>query len=376
MTPRKQSTSPWLSYLLMGGILSFGGGAAYMVLSDSPAKPSPAHQAPPALAATPAAVRATVTPPSRPAVQASTVPAPVVVARAPVAESVAAPVAAPVASISPAQVHTPPKAPASAPVAVPVAPAPAKVAAPAVAVPAAAVSAPKTQVPVRVEKQESTVPTAEVLDALRVAVPASTTRVSPAVAQPTTVVARSAPAPAGKVVAPVAKPSVAPAPAPAKTVKPKRVEPVKPEPKAPVKPKAAPVVKEAPVTAPRAIPVPQEISLPMMKGLPRLDVPAAVERPAPAAEAIVESRPDPKPAAKPAAEGSKPVVKSMQAAPLVPSANKPTLVMANGDKAWVKLDEQRTVIITKGQDVPGLGTFHGADKNGAKFDSGTLPVNQ
>lgn len=72
----------------------------------------------------------------------------------------------------------------------------------------------------------------------------------------------------------------------------------------------------------------------------------------------------------------RPVVKSARAAPLVPSPSKPTVVMANGDKAWVKLDDQRTVIVTKGQDVPGLGTFHGADKGAAKFDSGNVPLNQ
>jgi hypothetical protein len=77
-----------------------------------------------------------------------------------------------------------------------------------------------------------------------------------------------------------------------------------------------------------------------------------------------------------AVEAPRPVVKPARATPLVPSSSKPTVVMANGDKAWVKLDDQRTVIITKGQEVPGLGTFHGADKGAAKFDTGSVPLNQ
>jgi len=388
MTPRKQSTSPWLSYLLMGGILSFGGGAAYMVLSDSPGKPTPSHQAPPALAATPAAVRAAVAPTVRQAPKAPVAPVAVAVAQAP-----AAPAKSMAAAPVPAAVV---RAPVPAPVATPVAVAAVPVAVPTAALPVPA--NPAVKAPVRMEKPEPAVPVADVVDALRIAVPSSTTRVSPAAApaKPAAAPVKAAEVAAVAVPAVKAAPApakvIAPAPVAAKPVKPKRAEvkpsPVKSEVKVAVKPKAELVVKEPQLPVPRAIPVPrtiavpQEIALPPMKGLPKLDVPTA-ERPA-ASEEIVESRPDAKPdakpesktVAKPTVEAAKPVVKSMHAAPLVPTTSKPTLVMANGDKAWVKLDEQRTVIITKGQAVPGLGTFHGADKSGAKFDSGTVPVNQ
>lgn len=46
-----------------------------------------------------------------------------------------------------------------------------------------------------------------------------------------------------------------------------------------------------------------------------------------------------------------------------------------GDKAWVRIGDQRTVIVSKGQSVPGLGAFQGVDGKGAHFDSGVVPVN-
>ncbi|KWU17779.1 hypothetical protein AS149_13750 [Burkholderia cenocepacia] len=65
------------------------------------------------------------------------------------------------------------------------------------------------------------------------------------------------------------------------------------------------------------------------------------------------------------------------AEPLV-SDSKPSVVArsSSGDRAWVRLGETRTVIVSKGQAVPGLGTFQGADSKGAKFDSGYMPISQ
>lgn len=68
-------------------------------------------------------------------------------------------------------------------------------------------------------------------------------------------------------------------------------------------------------------------------------------------------------------------VKPVYAPDLVPGSSKPTVVTASGDKAWVKLDERTTVIVTKGEVVPGLGTFHGLVGREAKFDAGAQPVN-
>lgn len=103
--------------------------------------------------------------------------------------------------------------------------------------------------------------------------------------------------------------------------------------------------------------------------------------PAPAARSAPAATPaetksagiDTKPAGE--VEPVKPTGKSVHATPLVaPPPAKPTVVMATGEKAWVKLDDQRTVIVPKGQEVPGLGVFHGTEGRGAKFDSGVQPV--
>lgn len=72
-----------------------------------------------------------------------------------------------------------------------------------------------------------------------------------------------------------------------------------------------------------------------------------------------------------------PLVRTVEAPPLVPEVVKPSIVMASpaGDKVWVKLDAQTTVIVSKGDEVPGLGVFNGMDGKTAKFGKGSLSLN-
>lgn len=366
MTPRKQSSSSWLSYLLMGGILTFGAGAASLVLSDHAstgpsASAQKSAQVPrlPAPAASPAVLHAAQAPR---AVKTATTASPL-----PSTTELAAPT--PVASATPAQVT---------------------LSAPVPEVKAAVVSAKAVEVPAPIVAKEPATPAVMTSPA--------------AVAKPA-----DKPAPVVPPKALIAEPKVAVA---APKVVPKAVEAEpKPIPKvAEAAPKAAPVKKTAPVVrvakqervpvSPRqAVPTPKipalavpraDIAVPsslppemLVKGIPKMENNAedqgpiiAEAAPTRAAPSKVEPRVSAPTSDATALEPPRSVVKSARASPLVPSSTKPTVVMANGDKAWVKLDDQRTVIISKGQDVPGLGTFHGADKGAAKFDSGNVPLNQ
>lgn len=75
-----------------------------------------------------------------------------------------------------------------------------------------------------------------------------------------------------------------------------------------------------------------------------------------------------KPAA-PAAFAAPPKEPAQQEpAPSKATGAKPTVVAATADRAWVKLDSQRTVIVGVGDSVPGLGTFRGKTAAGAQFD--------
>ena len=69
-------------------------------------------------------------------------------------------------------------------------------------------------------------------------------------------------------------------------------------------------------------------------------------------------------------------VKAVTAEPLVRERTRPVVVMATAQKAWVKVDDKQTVIVKKGEAVPGLGLFQGADSKSAQFDSGSYPINQ
>lgn len=101
---------------------------------------------------------------------------------------------------------------------------------------------------------------------------------------------------------------------------------------------------------------------------PVVDRPAdkAGDKPAPApVTPLAASAPRP-------AEGQ--ATRAVIAEPLVREKEKPTVVMATAQKAWVRIDDKLTIIIHKGEQVQGLGTFQGFDGKAAKFDSGTFPV--
>jgi len=381
MTPRKQSSSSWLSYLLMGGILTFGAGAASLVLSDHASTGSNASAQKPAEAPrlpVPAASHVVARPAQAPVVVKSVTP-PAVPVIAPVSAEPAVSVqtshATPEPEVKQAVVSTKavevplPIATTNAPVAQATIPAPVATAKPATS-PASAVvqktpvvepnviAVPPKAAPKAVEIEQKSAPkaAAKVVEAEQQPVPKATTKVV-------------APAPKS---APVSVKKAAPV----VVVKQDRT-PVAPRQAAPARLPALATQKIDMAVPP---PLPPEI---LIKGGPKVENSAA-EQSAIIAEAAptraAASKAEPKVGATAsdatAVEAPRQVVKSARATPLVPSSAKPTVVMANGDKAWVKLDDQRTVIITKGQEVPGLGTFHGADKGAAKFDTGSVPLNQ
>jgi hypothetical protein len=379
MTPRKQSSSSWLSYLLMGGVLTFGAGAASLVLSDH------ASTGPTASAQKP--------------VQAPRLPAP---AASPV---VAHPTQAHVAVKTVMPVTPPPSATpvvTSAP-ADSSAPAQTPHATPEPEVKQAVVSTKAVEVPVPVASVKSPVaqsaPTTPVV-ATKPAVPAPVAvpkapviepKVAPKVVEveqkPTPKVVPKAAEVEQKPV-PKAVPKVveaAPKQAPVSAKKATAIVAVKQE-RTPAAPRQAVPAPKLPVLAAQKSdmvappPLPPEM---LTKGIPKMETSAAEQgpiiaeaTPTRASASKAEPRASSQASEATALDAPRPVVKSVRAAPLVPSSSKPTVVMANGDKAWVKLDDQRTVIITKGQEVPGLGTFHGADKGAAKFDTGNVPLNQ
>ncbi|MCC5610587.1 hypothetical protein LC612_28510 [Nostoc sp. CHAB 5834] len=56
----------------------------------------------------------------------------------------------------------------------------------------------------------------------------------------------------------------------------------------------------------------------------------------------------------------------------VSSRVSPSVSAIAGDYVWVRTSEKRTVRFKKGESVPGLGEFKGADGDKAHFDKGTL----
>jgi hypothetical protein len=75
-----------------------------------------------------------------------------------------------------------------------------------------------------------------------------------------------------------------------------------------------------------------------------------------------------------AASPLEPVARAVTALPLVEESVSPVVLSATADKAWVKLNDRKTVIVTKGQEVAPLGIYQGLVQNKAKFDTGTVPV--
>lgn len=206
------------------------------------------------------------------------------------------------------------------------------------------------------------------------------TGVSAGASGPAAVQAPVASAPLSPAVPPISSvvaPASAVSQAPAAAVEPKPAavparEPVK---KAQNKPAAKPSKKDK--DAGDSLPVLSDKPVAPSKaseadsGAPVAAKPATVSSsvPEPAAKSVE------KPVTKPSeADPSKPVVKAITAPALVPTPPAPVVVMATEEKAWVKLDDRRTVIVPKGSPVQGLGVYHGVDGRNAKFDAGSQPV--
>lgn len=60
----------------------------------------------------------------------------------------------------------------------------------------------------------------------------------------------------------------------------------------------------------------------------------------------------------------------------VSAGTAPSVSAVAGDYVWVRTSEKRTVRFKKGESVPGLGVFKGADGDKAHFDKGTLTAGQ
>ena len=54
---------------------------------------------------------------------------------------------------------------------------------------------------------------------------------------------------------------------------------------------------------------------------------------------------------------------------------KPVVVATTEERAWVKIDHTRTVIVNRNETLPGWGKYLGPDARGAKFESGLIPTN-
>ena len=133
-------------------------------------------------------------------------------------------------------------------------------------------------------------------------------------------------------------------------------------PKAPATPKTVatpvenavppkPILVEQPATTLKVPPLPPTV--PAVMATPKEKPVEPVAYPAPVREATKES-PAPKAAEKPQ--------------PTSALSARPQVVASTADRAWVKLDSQRTVIVNVGEAVPGLGTYRGKTSAGPQFD--------
>ncbi len=225
--------------------------------------------------------------------------------------------------------------------------------------------APEATEPARVSQAPAPVASAPSLPAEAVAAPASAVAPSP--------VQAPAPAPAPEPEPPArkdavdAKPSK---PAPKQSAPARKVSP------APAKDDTETAVIERPrVSRPKA-PAGDNQSLGAERDIPKAEAPKAeapsTERPAKADKAEGASKAEGATRA-PEAE-PRPVIKPLTAPALVPIPAEPKVVAATEDRAYVRLDDKRTVIVKKGEPVQGLGAYLGLDGVKAKFESGTLPI--
>ena len=405
---KRSGSSSVVSLALTGGIVLFGAGsAAYVLMGDEASKPATEHihqvqdvkaqTAVVASAVKPTLLAASipvVTPPIRAASVPVAAPAAVLpLASTAVTQPVAQPVGQPVTAPATQAVAASLVSAASA-VAPAIAPA-ASVATVAAAVPAPAVASVPVAAKAIAAPAPAKTPVAQVLPGVAAAPQQAPVVVSQQVAVQTTKPA---------VAAPVAQPAAAPAqvaPAPAVVAKPvpklrqkrKHIERLEvpapsPEQAQAISPPKAELLPEAAAAAATAIAQREKQRTAVM------DAPVAVNRIATEQSSVrpIDDKPHTKvaptavaPSAKAAdmATASAPQasqyreIRQVVAEPLV-AESKPSVVAKSplGDKAWVRLGATRTVIVTKGQAVPGLGTFEGADSKGAKFDSGYVPISQ
>lgn len=144
----------------------------------------------------------------------------------------------------------------------------------------------------------------------------------------------------------VSRPALAPA-APLPKAEPSRDAPKKSNP-----------IKEAPKQTSPAAPAPIAPSASAKKS-PSLETKAPVA-PNIAEQPTVQQGP------------TEPALKPVTARPLV--APKPRVLMATKEKAWVRIDDLRTVIVKKGDSLPELGRVLELDDKAVKFEKGTFPV--
>jgi len=191
-----------------------------------------------------------------------------------------------------------------------------------------------------------------------------------------------APAPEPKVVSTPApprapEPAAVPKPAPVATpVKPKAARPAGQEPLAkpsqPVEVRQAqpPVVPPAPALKPAPA---KRVLTEQTKPSPAVSLPPAPgaksNLPPPPSPVVASPSPKPEPVVAPAPPRAEQVeVRAVTAPPLVQVEVKPVVLASSPEKAWVKLDAQRTVIVHKGQSAPGLGTYQGKPNGTPVFD--------
>jgi len=106
------------------------------------------------------------------------------------------------------------------------------------------------------------------------------------------------------------------------------------------------------MTLPPAMPVGMP---PPLAGTAPAEGPRAFSAPAPAKSSpTASSAVEPKPVRAPVAEQG------------------PSVVAVSGEKAWIRLDDRRTVTVTKGQSLEGYGAFIGMARGVAKFERGSI----
>lgn len=76
--------------------------------------------------------------------------------------------------------------------------------------------------------------------------------------------------------------------------------------------------------------------------------------------------------APPTASKKEPVAAVEQPVKTSTGGSGPALVTASGNKAWIRLDDRRTVAVEKGQSLEGYGAFIGIEKGVAKFERGSV----